>query len=673
MDNTIELRLKELVSLYEISLAITSSLNLSDRLKQIYKQISNLFKISTFYIALYNEVEDEVCFEIIVDKGEFLEKFTQKISQEEGITGWVIHSKKHLLIRDFDKEKENLPVKVMVIGEATKSLLAIPLLFKDKVIGVMSLQSYEPNTFDERDENFVSTIASQVVMAIENAKLYEETCKKLDEFSLINEVITSGTSTMEFDKLIDRLIKPLKKNLSFTSFNIYLIDERTKDLKVITTHGYIIEEINRLKLKVGRGITGWVAKTGEPVIVPDVSKDWRYVEANPDVRSEMCVPLKANDKVIGVLDIEDTKLDAFSKENLTLVSTIAGQISMIIEKARILESEKKKSKQLETIQEVSKNIVSVLDIDKLFQQIANSINNTFGYYYTIILLVDEDLKELVVKASSGQINKSTVRRRVKIYEEGITGWVAKSGQPLLVSDVSKEPRYLFVEELADIRSELAVPIKIKDKVIGVLDVESVKLNAFDESDLTTLTILAEMIAIAIENASLYKESERLTITDYLTGLYNTRYLYAALQKEIQRCNEFNDSFSIIFFDIDDFKKYNDKYGHLAGDQLLQELATLVIKNCRNTDIIARYGGEEFVIILPESKFDGAALLAERLKTSVEKHTFKINEEECKGKITISLGIATYPKDATNIQELINVADKNLYREKRIGKEPSFGH
>jgi len=546
-------------------------------------------------------------------------------------------------------------------------------LFKDKVIGVMSLQSYEPNTFDERDENFVSTIAGQVVMAIENARLYEETCKKLDEISLLNEVMISGTSTMEFNELINRLVEPLQRNLRFARLNVYLINERTNDLKVIATHGSTIEEIENLKLKVGKGITGLVAKTGEPIIVPDVSKDWRYIQADPDVKSEMCVPLKVRDKVIGVLNIADTKLDAFSKENLTLVSTIAGQISMIIEKAKILESEKRKSKQLETIQEVSKKIVSVLDMDELLQEIVNSIYNAFGYYYTSILLLDEDSKELVVKTSRSPIVKSTARKRVKIYEEGITGWVAKTGEPLLVSDVSKEPRYLFVEELADIRSELAVPIKIKDKVIGVLDVESVELNDFDESDLTTLTILAEMMAIAMENASLYKESERLAITDYLTGLYNTRYLYTALEKEIQRCNEFNESFSIIFFDIDDFKKYNDAYGHQSGDQLLQELAVLVIKNCRNTDIIARYGGEEFVIILPESEFDGAALVAERLKTSVEKHTFKINEEECKGKITISLGIATYPKDATNIQGLINAADINLYREKRIGEGPSLGH
>ncbi|GAG56170.1 unnamed protein product, partial [marine sediment metagenome] len=262
MYNNTELRVKELVSLYKISSAITSSLSLSDVLKQIYKQISNLFKISTFYIALYDKVKDEVCFEIIVDKGKFLDKLTHKLSQKDWLTGWIIRSKEPLLIRDFEKEKDSLLVKAKVIGEVTRSWLGVPILFKDEIIGVMSIQAYEPNVFDDSHKHFLSTIAGQVAMAIENARLYEETCKKLDEFSLLNEVITSGTSTMEFDELIDRLIEPLKRNLNFESFNIYLIDERTKDLKVIATHGYDVEAIEKLKIKVGKGITGYVAKTG---------------------------------------------------------------------------------------------------------------------------------------------------------------------------------------------------------------------------------------------------------------------------------------------------------------------------------------------------------------------------------------------------------------------------
>jgi len=201
----------------------------------------------------------------------------------------------------------------------------------------------------------------------------------------------------------------------------------------------------------------------------------------------------------------------------------------------------------------------------------------------------------------------------------------------------------------------------------VLDVESVELNAFGESDIATLTTLSELIAIAIENTSLYKETERLAITDGLTKLYNSRYFYAALQKELERSKRYGHSFSIIIFDIDDFKKYNDAYGHLVGDQLLQELARLTIKKCRSTDIIARYGGEEFVIILPETKYNGAIEIAERLRKEIKKHSFTTNKDKKKCKITISLGIAIYPKDATNIKDLFNVADINLYKARGIGK------
>ncbi len=347
---------------------------------------------------------------------------------------------------------------------------------------------------------------------------------------------------------------------------------------------------------------------------------------------------------------------------------LVNKVAMSIENAKLYEETKKKVLQLKAIHEISKDIISILDLDELLQKIVDSINNTFRYYHTIVFLVDKNSKELVVKDYAGAPLNTAVKRRVKIGVEGITGWVAKTGEPLLVNDVSKEPRYLQIEELTDTKSELAVPIKIKNEVIGVLDIQSVKLNAFDESGIATLTILSEIIAIAIQNTYFYQETEHLAITDGLTKLYNSRYFYTALQKELERSKRYGHSFSIIIFDIDDFKKYNDKYGHIAGDQLLQELARLTIKNCRNIDIIARYGGEEFVIILPETKYNGAIKIAERLRKEIKKHSFTINKDEKKCKITISLGIAMYPKDADNIKDLIKAADKALYKAKQAGKD-----
>jgi len=201
----------------------------------------------------------------------------------------------------------------------------------------------------------------------------------------------------------------------------------------------------------------------------------------------------------------------------------------------------------------------------------------------------------------------------------------------------------------------------------VLDVQSEELGAFDESDLKTLQTLADQLAVAMENARLYEGTQQLAITDGLTGLYNLRYFYETLEKEIQRSERYHRSVSLIILDIDDFKTYNDLYGHLAGDDLLIELAQLMSKMTRQTDTLARYGGEEFVIILPETEPESAKSLAERLLEEVREYRFSIQDGQIIGQITISLGVATYPHHADTTKALVDAADTALLRAKRAGK------
>jgi HD-GYP domain-containing protein (c-di-GMP phosphodiesterase class II)/putative methionine-R-sulfoxide reductase with GAF domain len=177
---------------------------------------------------------------------------------------------------------------------------------------------------------------------------------------------------------------------------------------------------------------------------------------------------------------------------------------------RWAEEKERRVAQLTAISEVGKDIASILNLDELLHRVVNLLVDIFGYYYAHVLMVDEEAQEIVLTASAGQIGRAFEGLRLKIGEQGITGWVAKNGELLLVNDVDKDPRYYFVEELADAKSELAVPIKLREEVIGVLDVQSNRLNAFDEIDLSTLSTLADQLAVAIENARLYEETRQHT-------------------------------------------------------------------------------------------------------------------------------------------------------------------
>ena len=257
------------------------------------------------------------------------------------------------------------------------------------------------------------------------------------------------------------------------------------------------------------GIWGWVAQTGEPLLVPDVSTESRFqhVRQAEQIRSHVCVPLKTKDAIIGVLSVESDQLNAFDESDLVVLQSLAHQATVGIENARLFNAEERRAEQFRVISEMSSHITSILDVDELLAEIVRLLKDTFGYYQITVGLVEGD--ELVFRAGA-KTHLDGVQFRppaVKVGKQGITGWVASTGEPLNAPDVSKEPHYLVLPESAETRSELAVPIRTKEAVIGVLNVESNQLNAFDESDAVLLQSLANQAAIAIENARLYEDTK----------------------------------------------------------------------------------------------------------------------------------------------------------------------
>jgi len=247
-------------------------------------------------------------------------------------------------------------------------------------------------------------------------------------------------------------------------------------------------------------------------------------------------------------------------------------------------------------------------------------------------------------------------------------WVLKQRQPLVITDIQKDFRLRLNEKdesLKRWRSLVIAPVISKERVIGLLRLNSATPDTFTPDDLRLLDIISGLASVAIENALLYKRTEELAIKDGLTGLYVHRYFLQRFQEEQEGAKLMKTFLSLLMCDLDHFKRYNDRYGHTAGDILLKRIAEILVKNSKDDSVVARYGGEEFCIILPEMDSIHAKKIAEKIRKAVEEEILVIRR--ARTRITISIGVVTYPKDATTPEELIRLADGAMYKAKRRGR------
>ncbi|GAB4270135.1 MAG: hypothetical protein Kow0029_06720 [Candidatus Rifleibacteriota bacterium] len=332
--------------------------------------------------------------------------------------------------------------------------------------------------------------------------------------------------------------------------------------------------------------------------------------------------------------------------------------------------------EIETLFKASQAMNFQSDTDKLIRQILEMACKAIQAERCSMMLQTgagtEELETKIVFGINDNQGAYNVQSSIRIKTgEGIAGTVMKTGSSMIVNDGYKDPLFKSFDSTEtlekSIKNLISVPLKIKDRVTGVINGTN-KLNGegFTEEDQRLLEALAQQAAMAVEHARLYE----LAITDGLTKLFIHRYFQARLEEELIRAKRYHTACSLILFDIDHFKKFNDTYGHQQGDIVLMEVAKLIKLTVRDTvDIPARYGGEEFAIILPETDAKGALLVAERLRKTVEAFDFPGQEQALK--VTISLGVATFPDHASVKNVLIKKADLALYECKNRGRNCSF--
>ena len=320
---------EELTALHTIDVAIASTLDLDEVLQRVYEQVVTVIDVATFHIALYDEEKDELHLPIIVDRGKRLPSQTL----EGGLSGWVVRTREPLWVGDMEKERDALPVEAIALGIPTRSLMVLPLIARDKVVGVISAQSYEPYAFDEGHRRLFSGIASQVAIAIENARLFKEVTQRLAEARLIQEVMLAAASTLDFDLVLERTAKALHRALAIARLGFLLPDERAGAL---VTHPSLVGFAEgAFRISIEGSLVGQAYHTGQPVLVRDAAKEPAYLEQASEVRSVLAVPVRISDRVVAVLHAESLQVGAFGEDELRLFTTIAGQLGVTLESARL--------------------------------------------------------------------------------------------------------------------------------------------------------------------------------------------------------------------------------------------------------------------------------------------------------------------------------------------------
>ncbi len=322
---------------------------------------------------------------------------------------------------------------------------------------------------------------------------------------LLLEVADVVNTTLDLDTTLRRVGELIRKIIDFEIFAILLLNEKTQELYIKFSIGYLPDVAERARVRVGEGVTGRAVERREAILVNDVTTDEHYIDVIPNVRSELAIPLIVKNRVIGVIDIEAPQPGHFTEEHKQVLTLIASRVAVGIENARLYTRANRQAKTLLLLNEIARELTSILNLDEVLKRVGELLNRILDYQMFSILLLDSTGEKLQHRFSLRFQENVQLKHDVPIGQ-GLVGYAAQTREAVLVPDVKKDSRYILLNP--ETRSELVVPLVYKERVIGVLDIEHVKRNFFNEEHKRTITTLAAQIAIAIENARLYEHIAR---------------------------------------------------------------------------------------------------------------------------------------------------------------------
>ncbi|MCD6576945.1 MAG: diguanylate cyclase, partial [Anaerolineaceae bacterium] len=516
-----------------------------------------------------------------------------------------------------------------------------------------------------------------VLRDISERKEAEKIEKDQREFAeVLADTAAIINSSLELNDVLEKILKNVVKVVPHDDVNIVLINDQGKARFVKVKNPEKYGPMDFL-LSLDFDILSWenfkkMSETQQAMIIADTHEDsgWVDSEGSEWVRSFLGAPIIYQGKLMGFINLDAGVPNFFKPEHAERLKIFADYSAMAIANAKLYSETKLHAEEMSILYEISLAIAAGVGLEKtalaVFQQLKKVI--PVDLFYLALYEPTEKMVSFFMYQKNGE--RIEIEPFCLTQKPSLTQYVIQKKETIFFPDIKdkdaevKEDEFIKVPGF-DNRTFLGIPLILRGEVIGVLSVQSAQPNAYNPKQIRLVETIAQQTTNAMDNAKLFDKIQEMAITDSLTGLYNRRYFYMILDNEIKRAERYQSPLVLIMMDIDHFKNVNDKFGHLAGDQVLRSMSDICRKLLRQTDSMFRYGGEEFMIILPETNQEEALKVANRIRSTIAQNKFKINKRNVK--ITVSIGVSEYGKNHTTSNEFIESVDKTMYDAKDAGR------
>lgn len=671
-------------ALRSVTKDLTGSLDLEQLLDDIVERTRTLFGAdrAAIWIVQGGESPEALVTRDLSDA--FLADSAALTTDSDTIGARAIRDGRTYWVRDAHVDESAGQMRTTYAREGIRTVCIAPLISHGEAIGAIGLYHDASRTWPSDEVALVQAFADQAAVAIQNARLYRSVADQATRIKSIQDLSARLNRLTDVRAIADAIVEEASALAEYHDIRIYRVDwERRMCDPIAFTRKMLTDDLvdpeSLLRVRMGEGFTGWVAEHGEPILINDAVDDERgkTIEGTEDVAESMLLaPMLYEGRAIGVIVLSQLGYNRFSDRDLQTMSIFAGYAAQAMVNATAYEQLRAQSDELarradsqRRLLEISERLLSTLEPAAVLETIAEALKSVVAYDNLIITQLHAD-ERLLRPILARDAHVAEVMRHVIPLGKGLTSWAVEHREALLLNDALSDPRALHVPGTpADPEAIIIVPLVVEGQAVGAMNIGRIGREEvhFTQTDFELVQLFAAQASVALRNAIEHHAVSIRAETDALTGLGN----HGAFQQDLARLVESAagprspgaNRLAVLMMDLDRFKPYNDRHGHPAGDAYLHDAATAIYGAARSGDRVYRYGGDEFALILPGASVAEAARVGNRIRRAVARLTKGTSTA-----VTITVGVAGLPGDATDRASLITAADMALYYGKRAGED-----